>query len=471
MSKNFHREQIKRFLLEEKFNKEPEVLEECAGLCTAAIIAGIGALGYSMDITKQFDYSSEWKSMVDDASKDPEAFKKLFDEAFYGRWTSDDGAKAAVAATMAAIGKCKDGRSNVKSYSYCKKIKKIIKQPLGEPELAEQRKYSVDSIMDSWSSFSAVQSNLKRALSKALPKLANFKLGPPPEGDGDDEERTGPKPSAKKSTRPLKKVNFKVIEAYRNGKLKALAPQGSFEQIKNSLKIGQQGVFTKTNKGDDINWATMSQRVGGLGDDVDFDSQVFTTLEEINPRSAPSGITDIEDIESWENQNPGAHLILKVVGAGKAFATRDKKHGIIKGDYGYFSRSGIKPSAVKSTKSAGLSSKCPSDLLKQGCRGENVKTLQSKLKELGYNLGSTGPNRDGVDGIYGSKTKEAVRDFQKDDKTSPKPLVHDGIAGEKTLTALKNTPKPKMNEVLAESKKKVLGKKFDDLVKAIKEGK
>ena len=31
---------------------------------------------------------------------------------------------------------------------------------------------------------------------------------------GDEEERTGPKPSAKKSTRPLKKVNFKVIETF-----------------------------------------------------------------------------------------------------------------------------------------------------------------------------------------------------------------------------------------------------------------
>ncbi len=61
---------------------------------------------------------------------------------------------------------------------------------------------------------------------------------------------------------------------------------------------------------------------------------------------------------------------------------------------------------------------------KQGSRGDTVKTIQKKLKNWGYYTGS-------VDGIYGAKTKEAVRYFQRKNG-----LTVDGIAGNKTLAAL-----------------------------------
>lgn len=53
-----------------------------------------------------------------------------------------------------------------------------------------------------------------------------------------------------------------------------------------------------------------------------------------------------------------------------------------------------------------------------------IKTMQTKLKRWGYYKGS-------VDGIYGSKTKAAVKLFQKRNG-----LVVDGIVGKKTLAAL-----------------------------------
>ncbi len=62
-------------------------------------------------------------------------------------------------------------------------------------------------------------------------------------------------------------------------------------------------------------------------------------------------------------------------------------------------------------------------VLKQGSRGNTVKTLQQKLKNWGYYTGA-------VDGIYGAKTKEAVRYFQRRNG-----LAVDGIAGPKTLAA------------------------------------
>lgn len=62
--------------------------------------------------------------------------------------------------------------------------------------------------------------------------------------------------------------------------------------------------------------------------------------------------------------------------------------------------------------------------LKQGSRGTQVKTMQTKLKNWGYYKGS-------VDGIFGKQTKEAVKLFQKRNG-----LKVDGIVGNQTLKAL-----------------------------------
>ena len=60
----------------------------------------------------------------------------------------------------------------------------------------------------------------------------------------------------------------------------------------------------------------------------------------------------------------------------------------------------------------------------QGSSGNVVKTMQQKLKNWGYYNGA-------VDGIFGSKTKEAVKYFQKKNG-----LKVDGIVGNETLKAL-----------------------------------
>ena len=61
---------------------------------------------------------------------------------------------------------------------------------------------------------------------------------------------------------------------------------------------------------------------------------------------------------------------------------------------------------------------------KFGSSGEEVKQIQSKLKSWGFYSGS-------IDGVYGSKTVEAVKAFQRKNG-----LTADGVAGEKTLSAL-----------------------------------
>ena len=63
-------------------------------------------------------------------------------------------------------------------------------------------------------------------------------------------------------------------------------------------------------------------------------------------------------------------------------------------------------------------------VLKKGSKGDEVVTLQKKLKQWGYYNGT-------VDGIFGSATEKAVQYFQRKNG-----LTADGIVGAKTAAAL-----------------------------------
>lgn len=63
-------------------------------------------------------------------------------------------------------------------------------------------------------------------------------------------------------------------------------------------------------------------------------------------------------------------------------------------------------------------------LSRVGSRGDEVKKIQTKLKNWGYFSGS-------VDGIFGEETRQAVVKFQKKNN-----LTADGVAGAQTLKAM-----------------------------------
>ena len=63
-------------------------------------------------------------------------------------------------------------------------------------------------------------------------------------------------------------------------------------------------------------------------------------------------------------------------------------------------------------------------VLKQGATGGEVKELQRRLTQWGYYSGA-------VDGVYGAKTVEAVKLFQRKNG-----LTADGVAGKSTFAAL-----------------------------------
>ena len=63
-------------------------------------------------------------------------------------------------------------------------------------------------------------------------------------------------------------------------------------------------------------------------------------------------------------------------------------------------------------------------VLRQGSKGGEVKEVQRRLKQWGYYKGE-------IDGVYGAKTVEAVKAFQRKNG-----LTADGIAGKSTYEAL-----------------------------------
>lgn len=66
------------------------------------------------------------------------------------------------------------------------------------------------------------------------------------------------------------------------------------------------------------------------------------------------------------------------------------------------------------------------------CSGEGVKWIQWELVEAGYDLGTSGPNKDGIDGECGTKTVNAIIAFQQSCK-----ITADGLAGKNTRKYLK----------------------------------
>ena len=110
----------------------------------------------------------------------------------------------------------------------------------------------------------------------------------------------------------------------------------------------------------------------------------------------------------------------------------------------------------------------PSDApLKVGSKGAAVKSLQQMLIKLGYLSGT-------ADGVFGNKTAEAVKAYQK-----AKKLKVDGVAGKKTLDSLKNeasgsnsgssqpTPRPNQGTTTIPTAAKVQYANWYDKVKAV----
>ena len=88
--------------------------------------------------------------------------------------------------------------------------------------------------------------------------------------------------------------------------------------------------------------------------------------------------------------------------------------------------------------------------LEKGAKGDEVKKLQQKLFDMGYDIGTSG-----VDGIFGPKTKEALQKFQKDSKIKPT-----GIFDQKTFDKLGES----INEAFGKFTPVIIGETTESVV-------
>jgi hypothetical protein len=70
--------------------------------------------------------------------------------------------------------------------------------------------------------------------------------------------------------------------------------------------------------------------------------------------------------------------------------------------------------------------------IRKGQKGDIVRLLQGMLVYLGYDLGESGKNKNGVDGSFGETTETALKEFQRDNK-----INETGILDKNTAIKLK----------------------------------
>jgi N-acetylmuramoyl-L-alanine amidase len=138
------------------------------------------------------------------------------------------------------------------------------------------------------------------------------------------------------------------------------------------------------------------------------------TFWSIAAKDGPEGITVEDLIAANPGVDPRNLKVGQVINLGKA------KHAYTP-----------KPNIPKKPQSA-YKYPLPSGILKRGSKGEGVKQLQNALNAVYFKCGK-------VDGIYGPKTEDAVRRFQK----VYLPYEVDGVYGPNTMKKLKAVLKSK----------------------------
>ena len=91
---------------------------------------------------------------------------------------------------------------------------------------------------------------------------------------------------------------------------------------------------------------------------------------------------------------------------------------------GYSGESSFEPASNTARTAAATTAESqltyPGQLVRRGAEGEDVKAIQQKLKDAGYDVGE-------IDGKFGPKTERALKQYQRDQG-----LKADGVAGPKT---------------------------------------
>ena len=157
------------------------------------------------------------------------------------------------------------------------------------------------------------------------------------------------------------------------------------------------------------------------------ESSVWKTL-----RSGDSG-TEVKQLQEnliqmgYMSGTPDGKYGTKTVEAVKAFQKANKLNA--DGTAGPQTLKAVYSGTAKEAEKTASSAETGSKSLRRGSTGAEVRSLQTKLIDLGYLTGK-------ADGVFGRKTTDAVIAFQRANK-----LKADGIAGTKTLSQLEQKSK------------------------------
>lgn len=91
----------------------------------------------------------------------------------------------------------------------------------------------------------------------------------------------------------------------------------------------------------------------------------------------------------------------------------------------------IKEAAIAGKGPVAEADSSSSNLVGEDTTKQYITIAQTKFKEIGYDLGTYGPNGDGVDGLLGTKTNAAILDYQLKNK-----LKQTGILDKETMSAI-----------------------------------
>ena len=158
-----------------------------------------------------------------------------------------------------------------------------------------------------------------------------------------------------------------------------------------------------------------------------YASKVFEVMQKmVSKFSSSHDFSWLDEYNKGTGHSTGGHIHMSI---GRQFCGGPKGKEIkstqkLPSDAGNFNSDDIKDTPTSTSSNS-------SDLIKMGSKGDKVVELQTKLKSLNYDLGTTGNNKDGIDGAFGSNTQKAVRKFQTDKK-----IRIDGIVGPETKKEL-----------------------------------
>ena len=228
-------------------------------------------------------------------------------------------------------------------------------------------------------------------------------------------------PTTEKAVRQFQQKNGLTVDGLAGSATLTLlykqAEGGSSSGSTGGSSSAGNGSSSSANKGDYFGGNYETLRYGSRGDRVKLLQKALNDLG-FNAGTADGkfGAGTQRAVAAFQRANG-----LEADGlAGKK--TLQKIESQLKGDTGDSGSTVAPPSNNDKENSSG--SAIPTRTLRKGAQGDDVKSVQKRLKELGYYTGS-------VDGNYGTGSMNAVKAFQ-----SKHGLTADGLAGTKTYKIL-----------------------------------